>query len=82
MNIEIGTEFQISDHIKKNFNSADGLKVINQTGTIVQFTLKDHKGHGSMPLQHLEYLLKKKHLVEGVSKRTYLLKESEEENVI
>ncbi len=82
MIIEIGTVYQISDNSKRNFNSADALTIIRQKGNIVQFTLNGQKGHGSMPLQHLQYLLKKKELIEVMNKRLLLKNETEEEQIV
>ena len=58
MQIESGMKYQISQSIKGNFNSAESLTVTTNNGITIQFTLEDGKGHGSMPLDHLNYLLK------------------------
>ncbi|MFN7249750.1 MAG: hypothetical protein ACK4M9_03075 [Anaerobacillus sp.] len=82
MKIEVGTEYKISEHVKQNFNFADALTVIRHTGSIVQFTLNGKNGHGSMPIQHLQYLLKKNQLTQTPSKRQLLLSETDEEQIV
>jgi len=64
MLIEEGTKFQISPRIQNFFNSAEALTVIRHNGITVQFTLENGKGRGSMPLQHLNYLLKREELTQ------------------
>lgn len=64
MFIEEGTMFQISPGIKGFFNSAEALTVIRHNGITVQFMLNDDKGRGSMPMQHLNYLLKRADLTQ------------------
>jgi hypothetical protein len=75
MLIEKGTEYQISDRTKRNFNSAEALTIIRQNENVIQFTLKDGKGHGSMPIQHFQYLVNKKDLI--LNKRVYLNEDNE-----
>lgn len=79
MSIEEGTKYQISKGIKSFFNSAETLTVIRQNGITVQFTLEDGKGHGSMPIQHLHYLLKRNDLTQMKNKRSLLNTENEEQ---
>ncbi|MFC0472445.1 hypothetical protein ACFFHM_18645 [Halalkalibacter kiskunsagensis] len=81
MNIERGTEYQISQVIKGHFNSADILTVIRHSGNIVQFTLPEGKGHGSMPYQHMQYLLKRNDLTEISNKRSLLKQDREEKHI-
>ncbi|AIE60008.1 hypothetical protein [Bacillus methanolicus] len=78
MSIEEGTKYQISKGIKSFFNSAETLTVIRQNGITVQFTLEDGKGHGSMPIQHLHYLLKRNDLTQMKNKRSLLNTENEQ----
>ncbi|MDE3838843.1 hypothetical protein C0966_05550 [Bacillus methanolicus] len=79
MLIEEGTKYQISQGIKSFFNSAETLTVIRQNGITVQFTLGEGKGYGSMPLQHLHYLLKRNDLTQLKNKRSLLNTENEEQ---
>jgi hypothetical protein len=62
MSIEKGTKYQISQVIKGNFNYAETMIVTSNNGITVQFALGESKGHGSMPIEHLNYLLKKDNL--------------------
>ncbi|MDT8859751.1 hypothetical protein N0O92_05855 [Alkalihalobacillus sp. MEB130] len=78
MSIKQGFDYQIADNIKGNFNSAEMLTVIRLIGNCVQFTLKDGKGYGSMPIEHMELLLKKNDLRAVANKRT-LVKDNDEE---
>jgi hypothetical protein len=64
MQIEEGTKYQISQGIKGFFNSAETMTVIRNNGVTIQFQLGDNKGRGSMPIEHLNYLLKKDNLTE------------------
>jgi hypothetical protein len=64
MLIEKGTKFQITEDVKGFFNSAETMIVKTNNGITVQFILGDSKGHGSMPIDHLNYLLKKANLTE------------------
>jgi hypothetical protein len=64
MHIEEGTKYQISQGIKGFFNSAETMTVIRNNGVTIQFLLGDNKGRGSMPIEHLNYLLKKDNLTE------------------
>jgi hypothetical protein len=79
MSIEEGTIYQISQNVKGFFNSAEALTVIRDNGVTIQFTLGDGKGHGSMPIQHLQYLLKRSELTQISHKRDLLSAESEEQ---
>lgn len=80
MLIETGTEYQISTTIKEYFNSADILTVIRDNGITVQFTLGEGKSRGSMPVQHLHYLLKKADLTLMPGKGNFLKEENSEEH--
>ncbi|QOY35020.1 hypothetical protein AWH56_020245 [Anaerobacillus isosaccharinicus] len=82
MTIEAGTEYQLSECIQKNFNSAKAITVIRQTGNIIQFTLNDLNGHGSMPLQHLQYLMKKNQITKATNKRDFLNDEVEKDQIV
>lgn len=83
MSIEAGTKYQISQSIKGNFNSAELLTVTNNNGITVQFTLDEGKGRGSMPLDHLNYLLKRANLtqISNNSKRLLINSENNEEKI-
>lgn len=81
MSIKEGTKFQISQGIQSYFNSAESLTVISNNGITIQFTLGDGKGHGSMPLEHLQYLLNKSNLSLIPNKRSLLSTEEEEEQI-
>ncbi|MFV8829463.1 hypothetical protein [Alkalihalobacterium sp. APHAB7] len=78
MKIELGTEYEITEQRQGHFNSAKSLTVIRQNRNIVQFILENDKGHGSMPVDHLLYLLKKKDLTPIQNKRHLLSKDTEE----
>ncbi|WP_042456875.1 hypothetical protein [Neobacillus dielmonensis] len=80
MSIVEGTKYQISKVIQGNFNSAESLTVTTNNGVTVQFTLSEGKGHGSMPIDHLNYLLKRSNLTIIPHKRT-LLATGEEEQI-
>ncbi|WP_088034193.1 hypothetical protein [Evansella clarkii] len=64
MDIYKGAEFDISEDNKLHFKRGDTLKISQKKGSFVQFTLGDGRSYGTMPLQHLEYLLKKRELIE------------------
>jgi hypothetical protein len=81
MLIEQGMKYQISPGIKGFFNSAESMTVKSYNGVTVQFTLTDSKGHGSMPVEHLDYLLKKSNLTLIPNKRTLLSNENSEEQI-
>lgn len=81
MSIEIGTKFQISKGIKGYYNSAETMTIIRTNGTTVQFTLEDGKGHGSMPLQHFQYLLKRTELTK-IHDKMHLINNQESEQDI
>jgi hypothetical protein len=81
MSIETGMKYQISQNIKGNFNSADSLTVTTNNGITVQFTLEDGKGYGSMPLDHLNYLLKRSNLTPIASNKRVLLNPENEEKI-
>lgn len=74
-------KYQISQTIKGNFNSAESLTVTTNNGITVQFTLEDGKGHGSMPLDHLNYLLKRSNLTPITSNKRVLLNTDHEEKI-
>lgn len=81
MLIEEGTKYQISQTIKGFFNSAETMLVKSNNGTTVQFILGDNKGHGSMPVEHFHYLLKKTNLTHIPNKRSLLNTEMNEEQI-
>jgi hypothetical protein len=81
MPIETGMKYQISQSIKGNFNSADSLTVTTNNGITVQFTLEDGKGHGSMPLDHLNYLVKRSNLTLVPTNKRVLLNTDNEEKI-
>lgn len=81
MTIEVGTKYQIAHGIKGYFNSAETLTIIRHSGVTVQFSLGDGKGHGSMPVQHLHYLLKKSDLTKIINKRILLENDNQEEEI-
>lgn len=78
MQIESGTVYEINNGSNGFFNSSKKLTVIRHSGETVQFTLGKGKGHGSMPLKHLQYLLRKNELTPLNPKRA-MLSDSEEE---
>lgn len=82
MQIEEGTKYQISQGVQENFNSAESLTVIAYNGITVQFTLGEGKGHGSMPIDHLSYLLKKSNLTQIPNKRALLNMENNDEQIV
>jgi hypothetical protein len=81
MLIEEGLKYQISQSIKGFFNSAETMTVKSYNGVTVQFTLGDSKGHGSMPVEHLQYLLKKSNLTIIPNKRSLLNIDLNEEQI-
>ncbi|WP_045521712.1 hypothetical protein [Neobacillus niacini] len=81
MSIETGMKYQISQNIKGNFNSAESLTVTTNNGITVQFILEDGKGHGSMPLDHLNYLLKRSNLTPITSNKRVILNTDNEEKI-
>jgi hypothetical protein len=81
MLIEEGTKYQISQTIKGFFNSAESMTVKSNNGITIQFILGDNKGHGSMPVEHMNYLLKKSNLTLIPSKRSLLHNEMNEEQI-
>ncbi len=81
MPIETGMKYQISQSIKGNFNSADSLTVTTNNGITVQFTLEDGKGHGSMPLDHLNYLVKRSNFTLVPTNKRVLLNTDNEEKI-
>ncbi|WP_423802406.1 hypothetical protein [Neobacillus sp. SAB-20_R2A] len=72
MPIEEGAKFQISQSAQGLFNSADLLTVISNNGVTVQFTLGEGKGYGAMPVDHMNYLLKRSNLTKIQNKRALL----------
>ena len=81
MLIEEGMKYQISQGIKGFFNSAESMTVKSYNGVTVQFTLADSKGHGSMPIEHLNYLLKKSNLTQISNKIQLLSNDDQEEQI-
>jgi hypothetical protein len=81
MLIEEGTKYQISQGIQGNFNSAETMTVTSYNGITVQFILGDNKGRGSMPIEHLNYLLKKGNLTQIQNKRILLTTDTNEEQI-
>ncbi|WP_342431378.1 hypothetical protein [Neobacillus sp. FSL H8-0543] len=81
MSIEAGMKYQIGQKVKTNFNSSDSLTIVNNNGITVQFTLDDGKGRGSMPLEHLSYLLKRDNLTKITNKRALLNNDNNEEKI-
>ncbi|WP_257346959.1 hypothetical protein [Pseudalkalibacillus decolorationis] len=69
MKIKKDTVYRINKHALGNFNSAETLKVTSHSRSIVQFTLDEKRGYGSMPIQHLRYLLKKNELSEVINEK-------------
>lgn len=82
MSIEAGNRYQISQSIKGNFNSAELLTVTTNNGITVQFTLDEGKGHGSMPLDHLNYLLKRGNVTQISSNKRLLVSSDNNEEKI
>ncbi|WNF35661.1 hypothetical protein RJD24_14525 [Bacillaceae bacterium IKA-2] len=82
MIIEIGTEYQITERVKRNFNSAETFTIIWQNENVIQFTLKDGKGHGSMPIQHFHYLLNRKELTQVINMRSLLSEENQDQQIV
>ncbi|UII54215.1 hypothetical protein LS684_10960 [Cytobacillus spongiae] len=78
MTVEAGMKFEISNAVKGYFNSAETMVIIREKGSIVQFSLADGKGHGSMPVQHFQYLLRKENLIPIKNNRMMLTRETEE----
>ena len=81
MLIEAGMMYQIEQNVKSNFNSSDSLTIVNNNGVTVQFTLDDGKGRGSMPLDHLNYLLKRDNLTKITNNRSLLNSDNNEEKI-
>lgn len=81
MLIEEGTKYQITEEVKGFFNSAETMIVKTNNGITVQFILGDSKGHGSMPIDHLNYLLKKANLTQISNDRILLDEEKNEEKI-
>ncbi|WP_244440882.1 hypothetical protein [Neobacillus jeddahensis] len=79
--IEVGTKYQISQGAKGFFNSAETMTVKSNNGVTVQFTLGDSKGRGSMPIEHLNYMLKKSNLTLIPNKRSLLNSDLNEEQI-
>ncbi|MBU9721452.1 MULTISPECIES: hypothetical protein [Bacillaceae] len=69
MLIENGTEYDISEEVKKNFFFSDMLIISGKNGNTIRFKLSNGKGYGSMPLQHMEYMIRKGHISERLSNR-------------
>jgi hypothetical protein len=81
MLIEEGTKYQITEEAKGFFNSAETMIVKTNNGITVQFILGDSKGHGSMPIDHLNYLLKKANLTQISNDRILLDEDKNEEKI-
>jgi hypothetical protein len=81
MLIEEGTKYQITEEAKGFFNSAETMIVKTNNGITVQFILGDSKGHGSMPIDHLNYLLKKANLTQISNDRIQLDEDKNEEKI-
>lgn len=81
MSIEIGMKFQISKDIQGYYNSAKALTILRLNGETIQFTLEDGKGHGSMPLQHFHYLIKRSELTK-INSKMYMINNEESEQDI
>ncbi|CRK83190.1 hypothetical protein [Neobacillus massiliamazoniensis] len=81
MLIEEGAKYQISQGVQWNFNSAETMTVISNNGITVQFLLDENKGRGSMPIDHLFYLLKKANLTQIPNKRMLLNTDTTEEQI-
>lgn len=83
MSIEIGTTYMIADGIKGFYNSSTSMTITRFNGGTVQFLLADGKGHGSMPYQHFQYLLKRSELSLGTgeSKKEFLHHDDTELNI-
>ncbi len=83
MKIDVGTQYKITESVRRNFNSAEALTVIRQTNNTIQFTLNDKKGYGAMPIQHMQYLLKKNYITQSSpTKRQLLIRENEREQIV
>lgn len=63
MSVEPGISYRIAEEVKANFNFADTLTIIRSNGVTVQFILDNDKGSGAMPIQHLQYLLRRDVLI-------------------
>ncbi|WP_042355731.1 hypothetical protein [Bacillus rubiinfantis] len=79
MAIEVGSRFLISESIQGYYNSADSMTVLTNNGVTVQFLLADGKGHGAMPIDHFQYLIKKTNLTKVPHKRVLISQENEEQ---
>lgn len=79
MSIEQGMKYQISNDFKSRFNSAESLTVIRQVGNTIQFNLENGKGYGSMPVDHLNYLLKESKLTINRANRVFINQGDEEQ---
>lgn len=79
MLIEEGTKYQISQAIKRNFNSAEMMTIVRNDGSTVQFTLGEGKSYGSMPIEHFHYLLKRENLTLLTTKRGMLKNKTEKQ---
>lgn len=62
--VKVGMEFTLSPRLKNSYFSAESLEIVQADEKTVKFILKEGKGRGSMPVQHLNYMIKKKDLVE------------------
>ncbi|WP_349407398.1 hypothetical protein [Pseudalkalibacillus sp. SCS-8] len=67
MNLKDGTVYEILDPSSLNFNSARTLRITSHFRSVVSFSLGEEQGYGSMPVQHLRYLLKRNFLKEAAN---------------
>lgn len=81
MLIKAGTKYQISETIREIYNRADTLTVVRANEKTVQFILGNGKGHGAMPVQHLNYLLKRSDLKEIQPRRMFVSEEEADEEI-
>ncbi|MFC0562443.1 hypothetical protein [Halalkalibacter alkalisediminis] len=79
MTFEKGTEYKIAQTAKGHFNSAELLTIIRQSEKTIQFTLGNGKGHGSMPSEHMNYLVNRNELT--LNKRALLNDGANEEKI-
>ncbi|MDQ0154570.1 hypothetical protein [Robertmurraya andreesenii] len=81
MSVKVGTKYQITNAIKGYYNSAETMTITRLSGSTVQFILEDGKGYGSMPIQHLQYLLKRTELTIFDDKKQFLQLEEQEQDI-
>lgn len=75
LEVKVGMEFTLSPRLKNSYFSAETLEIVQADEKTVKFILREGKGRGSMPIQHLNYMIKKKDLVkvQSSSQRRRLL---------